>query len=179
MKISILGRSPIMVTLVLLTSVLTLTACTTEDSTNGDSPTTLTESEGGQPQEGQPQGIDMESSSHPELDSSNDHSAPSYGGQVVETGDYHLELVPIPEGSGIHLDFYLQTADDHRTIPDATVTAQVQLPDGSDLEIPMEYDAPGEHYFGFLPSQAPGDYIVVMLTEVEGTRTNARFRFSQ
>ncbi len=55
----------------------------------------------------------------------------SHGGQVVETGAYHLEFVPEKEKSGTHLDFYLQKGDNHEAIPNAKVTAQVQLPDGT------------------------------------------------
>ena len=108
-----------------------------------------------------------------------DHSAPAKGGQVVETGKYHLELVPVPEADGIHLDLYLQTGDDHAAIADATVTAQVQLPDGTTQELPLEYDAPGEHYFAFLPSQAAGEYRVAILTDVNGEKANARFTFNK
>lgn len=161
-------RTPLRLTLTLGMGILILNGCTGETSTN-DLETTPSEMDSPA----------VESSPNSDQDDSTDHPTAQYGGQVVETGDYHLELVPIPEDSGIHLDFYVQTRDDLETIPNATVTAQIQLPDGQEMEIPMEYDAPGEHYFAFLPSQASGDYLVVMLTEVEGTRTNARFRFSQ
>lgn len=106
-----------------------------------------------------------------------DHSQPAKGGQVVEAGNYHLELVPVPEAEGIHLDLYLQTGDDHAAIANAAVTAQVQLPDGTTQELPLEYDAAGEHYFAFLPSQAAGEYKVAILTDVNGEKANGRFTF--
>lgn len=109
----------------------------------------------------------------------NDHSAASKGGQVVESGPYHLELVPAPEADGIHLDLYLQTGDTHEAIADATAIAQVQLPDGTQQEIPMEYDAEGEHFFAFLPSQAAGEYKTVVQTDIKGEKVNARFSFSK
>jgi len=108
-----------------------------------------------------------------------DHSAASQGGQVVESGPYHLELVPLPEADGIHLDLYLQTGDTHEAIADATAIAQVQLPDGTQQELPMEYDAAGEHFFAFLPSQAAGDYRIVIQTDIKGEKVNARFSFSK
>ncbi len=106
-------------------------------------------------------------------------SAASKGGQVVESGPYHLELVPAPEADGIHLDLYLQTGDTHEAIADATAIAQVQLPDGTQQEIPMEYDAEGAHFFAFLPSQAAGDYKTVIQTDIKGEKVNARFNFSK
>ncbi len=108
-----------------------------------------------------------------------DHSAPSQGGQVVESGPYHLELVPVPEADGIHLDLYLQTGDTHEAIADATAIAQVQLPDGTQQALPMEYDAAGEHFFAFLPTQAAGDYRTVIQTDIKGEKVNARFSFSR
>ncbi|MBW4485662.1 MAG: hypothetical protein KME14_24295 [Tildeniella torsiva UHER 1998/13D] len=106
-------------------------------------------------------------------------TAATKGGQVVESGPYHLELVPAPEADGIHLDLYLQTGDTHEAIADATAVAQVQLPDGTQQEIPMEYDAEGEHFFAFLPSQAAGDYKTVIQTDIKGEKVNARFNFSK
>jgi hypothetical protein len=103
----------------------------------------------------------------------------SQGGQVVESGPYHLELVPAPEADGIHLDLYLQTGDTHEAVADATAIAQVQLPDGTQQELPMEYDAAGEHFFAFLPSQAPGEYKTVIQTDIKGEKVNARFNFSK
>ncbi|PZV02901.1 MAG: hypothetical protein DCF32_14555 [Leptolyngbya sp.] len=106
-------------------------------------------------------------------------STATQGGQVVESGPYHLELVPAPEADGIHLDLYLQTGDTHEAIADATAIAQVQLPDGTQQELPMEYDAEGEHFFAFLPSQAAGEYKTVIQTDIKGEKVNARFNFSK
>ena len=114
-----------------------------------------------------------------EAPASEDHSAPGQGGQVVETGAYHMELVPVPEADGIHLDLYLQTGDTHEPVADATAVAQVQLPDGTQQEIPMEYDAPGEHFFAFIPSQAAGEYKTVIQTDIQGEKVNGRFSFSK
>ncbi|MFQ4138030.1 hypothetical protein PGN35_017095 [Nodosilinea sp. PGN35] len=108
-----------------------------------------------------------------------DHSAATKDGQVVETGAYHLELVPVPEADGIHLDLYLQTGDTHEAVAEATVVAQVQIPDGTQQEIPMEYDAAGEHFFAFLPSQATGEYKTVIQTDINGEKVNARFSFAK
>jgi hypothetical protein len=45
------------------------------------------------------------------------------GGQVIETGVYHLEFIAAPEATGTHLDFFLQRGDGHAPVPNATVTA--------------------------------------------------------
>lgn len=107
------------------------------------------------------------------------HSTPQHGGQVVETGAYHLELVAFPEASGTHLDLFLQTGDTHEAVVGATVTGQIQLPDGSAQTLKFEYDTAGEHYAALLPGMMPGEYKVVILTDIQGEKVNARFSFRQ
>ncbi|HIK29840.1 MAG TPA: hypothetical protein IGS17_19790 [Oscillatoriales cyanobacterium M59_W2019_021] len=108
-----------------------------------------------------------------------DHPQTSQSGQVIESGSYHLELLPVPESDGIHLDFFLQKGDNHEAIPDANVTAQVQLPDGEQKTLEMEYDPEGKHYVAFLPSNAPGEYKVAVQTDLNGEKVNGRFSFSK
>ena len=100
------------------------------------------------------------------------------GGQVVEVGDYHLELVPEVEAEGTHMDLYLQQGDSHEAISDAQVTAQVDLPDGTQQSLDMEYDAEGGHYTALLPSNATGDYKVAVLSDIDGEKVNGRFSFT-
>ncbi|MBW4542358.1 MAG: hypothetical protein KME43_24965 [Myxacorys chilensis ATA2-1-KO14] len=106
-----------------------------------------------------------------------DHKAG--GGIVVESGAYHLELVPEKEGSETHLDLFLQKGDNHEAIPDAKVTAQVQLPDGSQNVVNMTYDAAGKHYTAMLPSAAAGEYKVAVQSDIGGEKVNARYTFKQ
>lgn len=108
-----------------------------------------------------------------------DHSTPAKGGKVVETGNYHLEFVPEKEDKGTHLDLYLQKGDTHEAIPNAKVTAQVQLPNGSQKTLDMKYDAQGKHYAVLLPEQAPGEYKVVILSDISGEKVNGRFTFNR
>jgi len=108
------------------------------------------------------------------------HAAiPQAGGQVIESGPYHLEFVHAAEHSGTHLDFYLQRGDNHEPIPDANVTAQVQLPDGTPKTLNMDYDAAGKHYTAMLPEQASGEYKIAILSEVNGEKVNGRFAFKR
>ncbi len=148
----------------LLTGVLALTAC--GGSETATTPDTAAETP-------------MAESPVAEAETAAAPATASKGGQVVESGPYHFELVPAPEADGIHLDLYLQTGDTHEAIADATAIAQVQLPDGTQQEIPMEYDAEGEHFFAFLPSQAAGEYKTVIQTDIKGEKVNARFSFSK
>jgi hypothetical protein len=109
-----------------------------------------------------------------------DHdAAPQAGGQVVESGAYHLEFVPEKEATGTHLDFYLQNGNTHAAVPDAKVTAQVQLPDGTQKSLDLKYDAKDKHYTGLLAGKTKGDYKVAILSEVGSEKVNGRFSFSQ
>lgn len=108
-----------------------------------------------------------------------DHSASNKGGQVVEVGKYHLELVALPETGGTHLDFYLLTGDNHQSIPDAKVTAQIELPNGEQKTLDLSYDSQGEHYAVLLPGETPGEYKVSVLTDIEGKKVNGRFNFKR
>ena len=103
----------------------------------------------------------------------------SHGGQVIESGEYHLELVAAPNDEGIHMDFYLEKGEKHEQISDAKVTAQVQLPGGEQKTIPLEYEADEKHYHAILPEKAAGEYKVAILSEVNGEKVNGRFSFKR
>ncbi|MBJ7898533.1 MAG: hypothetical protein GC158_01140 [Cyanobacteria bacterium RI_101] len=99
------------------------------------------------------------------------------GGQVVETGAYHLELLPIKEAGGFHLDFYLQKGIKHEPIPDAKVTGKVQFPDGTQKDINFTYSDQDKHYKALLSTEAAGDYKLAILTDINGEKVNGRFNF--
>ncbi|ARV59636.1 hypothetical protein BZZ01_14240 [Nostocales cyanobacterium HT-58-2] len=103
----------------------------------------------------------------------------SYGGQVVETGAYHLEFVPEKEANATHMDFYLQRGDNHSAIPNAKVTAQVQSPDGKQQTVPFTYDAKDKHYTGLLSQTATGQYQVKITADVDGKKVDGRFNFNR
>ncbi len=105
------------------------------------------------------------------------HGKPNQGGQVVEAGAYHLELLMVKEENNIHLDFFLQTGDTHTAIPDAKVTAQVQFPDGSQKSYDLAYDAPNKHYATNLSTSVSGEYKIAILTDIKGEKVNGRFNF--
>jgi len=101
------------------------------------------------------------------------------GGQVVEAGAYHLEFVPEKEAQGTHMDFYVLKGDNHQSVPNAKVTAQVQTPDGGQKSLNLNYDKEGKHYTVLLPVNSPGQYQVKMLVDVDGKKVDGRFNFSK
>ena len=107
------------------------------------------------------------------------HSKPNQGGQVVESGKYHLEFVPASEANGTHIDLFLQRGDNHQAIPNAKVTAQIQMPDGSQKTLPLKYDAKGKHYTALLSSKASGQYQVKINADIKGEKVNGRFTFKK
>jgi hypothetical protein len=117
-------------------------------------------------------------SASPTAKTNNEHSV-SKGGQVVETGAYHLEFVPEKEANGTHMDLYLQKGDNHEAVPNAKVTAEVQLPDGKQKTIPLTYDASGKHYTAALSEKATGQHQVKVTADVGGEKVNGRFSFNQ
>lgn len=101
------------------------------------------------------------------------------GGQVVEAGAYHLELVPEKEANGTHLDLYLQRGDNHQAIPNAKVTAQVQMPNGTQKNLNFKYDTSGKHYTTMLSEKTSGQYQMKVTADVNGKKVNGRFSFKQ
>jgi hypothetical protein len=105
--------------------------------------------------------------------------AESKGGQVIETQGYHLEFVPKKSAKGMHLDFYLQRSDNHVTIGNAKIKAEIMMPDGKKQTINLKYDAKEKHYTGILETKATGDFKVVMLSDISGKKVNGRFSFKR
>jgi hypothetical protein len=150
-------------------SLIFLGACGNENpTTNAESSPT--------PAETMAQKTDSNSNT---TESSGHAPVPQAGGQVVESGPYHLEFVPVKEDSGTHLDFYLQKGDNHEPIPNAKVTALVQLPDGTQKTLDLPYDAEGKHYAALLPGKVSGQHQVKITSDVDGEKVDGRFSFSQ
>jgi hypothetical protein len=103
----------------------------------------------------------------------------SRGGQVVESGKYHLELVPEKEASITHLDLYVEKGDTHDVVADAKVIADVQLPGGKQEKLALSYDASGKHYAAALPGKAPGQYQVKVTAIIGTDKADGRFSFSR
>lgn len=101
------------------------------------------------------------------------------GGQVVKSGAYYLEFVPEKEATGTHLDVFLQKGDKKEPVPNAKVTAQVQLPNGKQQTVALKYDAEGKHYAVLFPGNEPGQYPVKVNADINGEKVDGRFTFNQ
>jgi major membrane immunogen (membrane-anchored lipoprotein) len=112
-------------------------------------------------------------------ESSSQNAQSKKGGQVVESGAYHLEFVPEKSDQGTHMDLFLLKGDNHETVSNAKVTAQVQLPDGTQKSLNLTYDAEGKHYTVLLPEKAVGQYQVKMIAEVDSKKVDGRFSFNK
>jgi len=101
------------------------------------------------------------------------------GGQVVKSGAYYLEFVPEKEATGTHLDVFLQKGEKKEPVPNAKVTAQVQLPNGKQQTLALKYDAEGKHYAVVFPGKDAGSYPVKVTADINGEKVDGRFTFNQ
>ncbi|MFN6456182.1 MAG: hypothetical protein RM022_028860 [Nostoc sp. EfeVER01] len=98
--------------------------------------------------------------------------------QVVNSGKYHLEFTPDVEQDSTHLDISVHGEQD-QAITDAKLTAQVQLPDGTNKTLQVPYNSEEKQYTANLPATATGEYKVVIQTDVKGEKFNGRFTFKR
>lgn len=101
------------------------------------------------------------------------------GGQVVKSGAYYLEFVPEKEATGTHLDVFLQKGEKKEPVPNAKMTAQVQLPNGKQQTLALKYDAEGKHYAVVFPGKDAGSYPVKVTADINGEKVDGRFTFNQ
>lgn len=109
--------------------------------------------------------------------SAGNHRGATKGGQVVESGKYHLELVPEQESTSTHLDFYLLQGDKHEIIPNAKVTADLQSPDGKQKSLTFKYDAKDKHYTALVTEKTVGQYQVKVTATIGSEKVDGRFNF--
>lgn len=101
------------------------------------------------------------------------------GGQVVESGKYHLELISEKSTNETHLDLYVQKGDDHQAISDAKVSGEIQSPDGQSKSVTFTYDTGGKHYAAVVPGKAAGVYQLKVTANVSGDIADGRFSFNR
>ena len=98
-------------------------------------------------------------------------------GTVVESGSYQLKFVPEKEGAETHLDLFLEKTASHEAVPNAKVTANIQLPDGTQKSVAMVYDAAEKHYTVKIPSAATGEYKVDIQSVIGSETVKAHYTF--
>ena len=119
------------------------------------------------------------------IDEDHEHSHHEYynenaeNAQVIVSGIYHLEFIAEPKDDGTNLNFHLENEESHQPIPDAKVAAKVQLPNGDEKTLDLQYEAESERYVAFLPEQAEGEYKVTILTDIDGEQVNSGFSFDK
>lgn len=118
-------------------------------------------------------------STEAKTESSGQAEFPPKGGQVVESGKYHLQFIPEKEDKETHLDFYLLDDKNHQPILNAKVTAQIQTPDGTQRNLNLTYDSSGKHYTALLPEQASGQYQIKIVSDISSEQVNGRFNFNK
>jgi hypothetical protein len=101
------------------------------------------------------------------------------GGQVVESGKYHLELVPEKSANETHLDLYIQRGDDHQDISNAKVLGEVQFPNGQSKALTFTYDADGKHYATNLSGNTAGAYQLKINASIGSDKADGRFSFNR
>jgi hypothetical protein len=97
----------------------------------------------------------------------------------VEYGGYHFEFGSEKKATGTHLYLYLHKKDKKEPVPNAQVTAQVQLPNGKQQTLPLKYDAKGKRYAVVFPSKQPGQYPVNMTVNINGVKVESTIVFNQ
>ncbi|MDZ8052400.1 MAG: FixH family protein [Aulosira sp. ZfuCHP01] len=113
-----------------------------------------------------------------EKKSANSNGEDKHSGQVIESGKYHLEFKQHTEKDSTHLDITLHDEQD-KAVTDAKLTAQVQLPDGTNKTLQVPYNTEEKQYTAKLPATATGEYKVVIQTDVKGEKFNSRFTFKR
>jgi len=86
----------------------------------------------------------------------------------VNYGGYHFECLTEKKATGTHLYVNLQKENKKEPVPNAKVTAQVQLPNGKQQTLPLKYDAKSKYYAVVFPSKQPGKYPVKITTDING-----------
>ncbi|CCQ57769.1 MULTISPECIES: hypothetical protein [Crocosphaera] len=105
-------------------------------------------------------------SEHDSHDHSHDHGKHSQSEQVIKSGEYTLKLVTVPSDKGVHIAFYLLEGEANKQVKTAQVQGQLQLPNGEQKAIPLNYEAERNHYHG-------------MLSELNGEKINGKFSFQR
>jgi uncharacterized lipoprotein YmbA len=123
--------------------------------------------------------IDSAASTAPAAKSAAPALKSNKGGQVVESGKYHLELVPEKSANETHLDLYVQKSDDHQAIAGAKVSGEIQFPDGKQKTLTFNYDQQGQHYVAIVSGKDTGAYQLKVTAAIGSDKADGRFSFDR
>lgn len=157
---------------VIILCAATLSACGGTPSTSSDSKPAAQSASNTDTSQGSPKkeaNAKSAEANHTHADGSQEH------GEIVEVEGYHLELFAHKENNATHMDLLVQKGDQHETVTNAKITAQIQLPDGSSKSFNLAYKPAEKVYSTDISSLAAGAYKVAVLSELEGKKVNARF----
>jgi hypothetical protein len=101
------------------------------------------------------------------------------GGDVVESGKYHLELKREKAADKTHLDFYLKIDATQKEISDAKVSGILQTPDGKEAPVTFTYDVKDKHYAADVSTKAAGTYNLKIIANVGSDKPTGRFKFKR
>jgi hypothetical protein len=162
------------------TSLILLGACSSGDKAAKTESTTASSPPAIAPKtESTPKDTEKHAEGDGHKEGKDGHKEEGHGGQVVQTGKYHVELKPDLDKDSIHLDTKLH-GEQEKEIITAKLIAQIQLPDGTSKTLPVLYNMAEKQYTGKLAaSKALGDYKVVIQADVNGDKFNSRFSFKR
>lgn len=98
--------------------------------------------------------------------------------QVVQSRKYHLKFKTALAKDSTHLDIKLHDRQG-KEITDAKLTAQVQLPGGSNQVLSVPYSVEEKYYVAKLLTKATGDYQVALQADVKSDKFNTKFSFKR
>lgn len=113
---------------------------------------------------------------HKDGDAHKDDEKGGHGsGQAVEVDGYHIELKSHKEDKVTHLDIAFQKGDNYEVVMGAKVTAEIKMTDGTSKTLSLPYKSTEKVYRTDLSDLPPGDYKLIVLSEIDGKKMNARF----
>lgn len=105
------------------------------------------------------------------------HSHDSKDGQVLILDGYQLKFIAERDTDESHLHLYVERGNNHESVPDAVVQAQVQAPDGKEKTLEFKYDEKEKGYVAVVNNLSDGKHQIKFLVNVQGKNINGRFQF--
>lgn len=173
---------PAMITLLLVIAIGTSACSTTPAKVESSKPAETTEmksddrSKENTKKENSNQKSDHNEADRKDGDGHKDGEKGSHSsGQTVEIDGYHIELKTHKEDKVTHLDIALQKGEKHEVVMGAKVTADIKLSDGTSKTLALPYKEAEKVYSTDLSDLPPGEYKLIVLSEIGDKKVTARF----